>query len=86
MSELDKMMAFGHWLSERRGQLNMELIQMSTQAKYSEAAVRVKAGHVEAFSMVYAAFKDLYDNDLNQFMKEYLGQELKDEEESDGHS
>lgn len=84
MSELDKMMAFGHWLSERRAQLNGELIQMSTQAKYPEASVRVKAGHVEAFSMVLIAFKDLYDGELNKFMKEYLGQEPEDEEESDG--
>lgn len=86
MSELDKMMAFGHWLSERRVQLNLELIQMSTQAKYSESAVRVKAGHVEAFGMVCVAFKDLYDGDIGKFMKEYLGQELEEEEESDGSS
>lgn len=86
MSELDKMMAFGHWLSERRTQLNVELIQMSTQAKYSEAALRVKAGHVEAFGMVFLAFKDLYDGDLNKFMKEYLGREPEEEEESDGSS
>lgn len=86
MSELDKMMAFGHWLSERRAQFASELLQMGTQAKYTEAAIRVKAGHVEAFSMALTAFKDLYDGDLNKFMKEYLGQEPEDEEESDGSS
>lgn len=86
MSELDKMMAFGHWLNERRVQLGNELVQMSTSSKYPESAVRVKAGHVEAFNMVLAAFKELYDGDLNTFLKEYLGMTPEEEEESDGSS
>lgn len=82
MSELDKMMAFGHWLSSRKEQVAAELYQLSVNAKHPAASIRVKAGHFEALQHVLEAFTDLYKNDLNKFRTEYLGHPPEDEEES----
>lgn len=84
MSDLDKMMAFGHWLSLRKEQLNSELIQISTNATHSEAKIRVKAGHLESVTHVLEAFSDLYRDDLGKFKVQYLGHQPESEEESDG--
>lgn len=78
------MMAFGHWLELKRQQLHSELFATAVSKNHPESAIRVKAGHVEAFTQVLGAFKDLYDKDLGKFMTEYLGQEPEKEEESDG--
>lgn len=88
MSEHDKMMAFGHWLAERQAQARAELVQMGGSIKYPEAALRVKSGQIEAFDLTFTAFRDLYNGDLNKFMKQYLGRQLEgdDEEETDGSS
>lgn len=86
MSDLDKMMAFGHWLTMRREQLTNELLQMSVSVKYPEAAIRVKAGHIESTTHILDAFKELYNGELNKFKVSKLGHPEESEEESDGHS
>ncbi len=83
MSDFDKMVAFGHWLELKRQQMTAELVAASTSRMHPEATIRVKAGHVEAFTQTLEAFKDLYNGDLNKFMHEYLGQAPEEEEESD---
>lgn len=85
MSDLDKMMAFGHWLTMRREQLNQELLQMTVSIKHSEAAIRVKAGHIESTTHILDVFKELYNGQLNKFKTSYLGHP-EEEEDSDGHS
>lgn len=82
MSELDKMMAFGHWLSLKKQQLHSELFSAAVSRNHPESVIRVKAGHVEAFTQVLEAFSELYNGDLNKFMESYLGQEPEKEEES----
>lgn len=88
MSELDKMLAFGAWLSSRKVQLQGELYALSVSARQPEASIRVKAGHLEAVTHVLDAFTILYRGDLNKFREQYLGEQLNDEEEEleDGHS
>jgi hypothetical protein len=84
MSDLDKMMAFGSWLSARAQQLQLELYSLSVNSKVPVDAIRVKAGHIEATGHVLAAFKDLYNGDINKFMEEYLGQRPEEDKESEG--
>jgi len=86
MSDLDKMMAFGHWLTLKKAQLHTELFQVSTNANHSEAKIRVKAGHVEAYTQCLEVFSELYNGDLNKFEESYLGRKPDEEEESDGPS
>lgn len=82
MSEHDKMMAFGSWLSTRKASVASELYQLSINASQPVDKIRVKAGHLEALQHVLEAFTDLYKGDLNKFMQEYLGQAPEEEEES----
>lgn len=85
MSDLDKMMAFGHWLSERRVYLTAELCSLAADRTKPVDAIRLKAGHLENMELVLRAFKDLYNGDLNKFLEEYLGR-TPEPEESDGDS
>ena len=83
MSDHDKMMAFGHWLTLKKSQLHDELFQTSVNAQRPPAAIRVKAGHIEAYNQVLEVFTELYKGDVNKFMESYLGR-APDKEESDG--
>lgn len=87
MTEQDKLMAFGSWLTTRSQTLQAELFATATNGKQPDAAVRVKAGHVEAMAHVLASFRSLYQNDLAKWTEEYLGVTPKqEEEESDNGS
>lgn len=86
MSELDKMMAFGRWLTERRLQFEAELCSLAIDRTKPIDALRIKAGHLEAATQILKAFTELYKGDLGKFMVEYLGQSPEEEEESDGDS
>jgi hypothetical protein len=83
VSDFDKMVAFGHWLEMKRVQMHNELFATAVSKLHPEAAIRVKAGHVEAFTQVLEVFKELYHGDLNKFMVERLGQAPEEEEDSD---
>ncbi len=74
MSDLDKMMAFGSWLTSKRLQLLTELFSLSINRDAPVDSIRIKAGHIECITQVLGVFKELYDGDLNKFMEEYLGQ------------
>ena len=81
MSDLDKMVVFGRWLTERGIMLQRDLYSLSVNAKAPIDAIRVKAGHVECTAHILAAFKDLYNGDLNKFTQEYLGETPEEEKE-----
>ena len=83
MSDHDKMMAFGHWLTERRAQLQAELAMTCVNKLQPEAAIRVKAGHLESTVFILDAFRELYEGDLTKFMEERLGQKPEAEEEKE---
>ncbi len=82
MSDNDKLMAFGSWLTAKRLQHSAELYSLSINVKAPLDAVRLKAGHVEATQSILDAFTELYKGDLNQFMREYLGREPEEDKES----
>jgi hypothetical protein len=84
MSDHDKMLAFGSWLTSKRLQLLSELYSLSINRDSPVDAIRIKAGHIECITQVLEVFKELYNGDLNKFMEEYLGQ--KPEEEDDKES
>lgn len=84
MSDLDKMMAFGSWLTAKKLQHGAELYSLSVNVKAPVDSLRIKAGHLEATQHILDAFTELYNGDLNKFMQEYLGQ--KSEEEDDKES
>jgi hypothetical protein len=80
MSDLDKMVAFGNWLTQRGHHLSAELFALSVNAKVPIDALRIKAGHIESTGHILAAFKELYHGDLNKFMVDYLGQAPEEED------
>lgn len=83
MSDLDKMMAFGSWLTQRHQQFQAELCALGIDRTKPIDAIRIKAGHLEASATILKAFTELYRGDLNKFMVEYMGQEPEEEEESE---
>lgn len=83
MSDHDKMVAFGTWLGSRRIQLRDELYLLTVNANRPEAALRVKAGQIEAMDHIFGAFRELYNGDLNKFNESYLGVKPEDDKESD---
>lgn len=83
MSEQDKLMAFGTWLTTRKLHVASELYSLSLNTKIPVSAVRIKAGHLEALSHVLDAFTSLYRGDLNKFSVEYLGGTPEEEEEKE---
>lgn len=86
MSDLDKMMAFGSWLTARKLQLHSELFALSANRSMPVDAIRIKAGHLENTVQILDLFAELYKGDLQKFMEEHLGQapEKEEKESTDG--
>jgi hypothetical protein len=80
VSDLDKMMAFGSWLTARRLQLHSELFALSVNRAVPVDAIRIKAGHLENTVQILEVFAELYNGDLQKFMQEHLGQEPEKED------
>lgn len=83
MSDHDKMVAFGTWLTTRKEQHTSELFQLAINVNRPAEHLRLKAGHLEATSHILKAFADLYNGDLPTFSKDYLGIEPEKEEEKE---
>jgi hypothetical protein len=83
MSEHDKMMAFGHWLTNRVEQQRIELFSLSINRKAPIDAIRIKAGHIEDSVAILSVFTELYKGDLNKFNVDYLGAKPEKEEEKE---
>lgn len=73
MSDHDKMVAFGRWLISMQAKYSSELFDLSINRATPPAAIRIKAGHVEASGFILNAFRELYNGELDQFLKERLG-------------
>jgi hypothetical protein len=83
MSEQDKLLAFGSWLSIRKLHVAQELFSVCLNTKLPPSALRIKAGHLEALQHVLDAFTELYNGDLNKFTAQYLGGTPEEEEEKE---
>jgi hypothetical protein len=81
MSDHDKMMAFGHWLSLKHDQEVRELSALAADRSKPIDAIRIKAGHVESSMFILQAFTDLYKEDLGKFNEKWLGKPPDAEEE-----
>lgn len=81
MSEQEKLATFGSWLTTLKIQKGNELYQMSVSARHSEAAIRVKAGQLEATQFILDAFTELYKEPLQKFREERMGARPEGEEE-----
>lgn len=80
MSDHDKMMAYGHWLSERKRAFEVELCALGVDRTKPIDAIRIKAGHLEATTLALQAFTELYRGDLGKFREQYLGETPEKEE------
>lgn len=83
MSENNKLMAFGSWLSAKKIQHSNELYSLTLNTKVPVDAIRLKAGHLEATQMILEAFTLLYKDPLNKFMVEYMGSKPTEEDEEE---
>jgi len=63
MSETDKLMAFGSWLSAKKIQHSNELYSLSLNTRLPVDNLRIKAGHLEATQHILEAFTLLYKQD-----------------------
>jgi hypothetical protein len=86
MSETDKLMAFGSWLSAKKIQHSNELYSLSLNTRLPVDNLRIKAGHLEATQHILEAFTLLYKQDLGKFMREYMGSDpdAEEKESKDG--
>lgn len=81
MSDHDKMMAFGTWLTSRKLAVQAELYALGINYRTPVDALRVKAGHLEATMHILQAFTELYNGELNKFLEDYVGQTPEQKEE-----
>jgi hypothetical protein len=79
MSEFDKLFAFGQYLTERCGQLQLELNAMCLNDSIKIESIKRKSGHLESTQVILQAFGELYQGDLNKFKEEYL--DIKEDNE-----
>jgi hypothetical protein len=86
MSELDRMMAYGRWLTERKETFKAQLCALGVDRTKDIDSIRIKAGHLEATTLALEAFTFLYKTDVTKFAEAYLGQEPEEEdkESTDG--
>lgn len=73
MSENDKLLAFGRFLVSMRAKQTAELYDHSINRLSPIDAIRIKAGQIEATGFILAAFKELYDGDVDEFLERRLG-------------
>lgn len=73
MSDHDKMMAFGNWLTSKVEAHKLELFSLSINDKIPESHIRRKAGHLESATFILGAFRELYNGELRKFERDYLG-------------
>lgn len=79
MSDSDKLTAFGSWLTTKRLALHTELYSLAINRDVSIDTVRIKAGHIEAYTQILEAFTELYRGDLNTFLTERMGQKHEED-------
>lgn len=81
MSDYDRMVLFGQWLTERAVAHRAMLIQMCSNVNTPVEQIRLKYGHLEAFQEALNAFTELYKStDVDEFKKEYLDDTSKEQD------
>ncbi len=85
MSDYDKMVIFGKFLTERAVILEAQLYSMCQDVKQPIDAVRLKYGHLENTKDILIAFAELYNGDINQFKKHHMSDDEEGENE-DGNN
>lgn len=84
MSDYDKMVAFGRYLTETLIRRRDELMSNCSNIERPVDAIRLKYGHVEAYTEILNVFSELYEGDLEKFKESYFDgyKEEKEENES----
>jgi hypothetical protein len=82
MSDFDKMVAFGQYLTEGVVKYRSQLMSECANVTRSIDAIRLRSGHVEAYVEILNAFTDLYEGDIEKFKKSYF-EGYKEEKEKD---
>ena len=82
MSDYDKMVAFGRYLTETLIRRRDELMSNCSNIERPIDAIRLKYGHVEAYTEILNVFSELYEGDLEKFKESYFDG-YKEEKEKD---
>lgn len=84
MSENDKMIIFGQYLTEMAVRNKAMLFSTCQNVQQPIDAIRLKYGHLECSTEILAAFTLLYNGDVNDFKKAYIEEDEKEKKEDDG--
>jgi hypothetical protein len=86
MSENDKMVIFGQYLAEGKLRNATMLMAVCQNTSRTVEDIRLKYGHLEAYTEILQAFSLLYNGDIKDFKKEYISEEEEEKEkkEDDG--
>jgi hypothetical protein len=82
MSDFDKMVIFGKYLTEGLIKNRDQLMSTCAQVNNTSDAIRLKYGHVEAYTEILNVFTELYEGDLEKFKEAYI-EGYKEEKEKD---
>lgn len=84
MSDYDKMLTFGRYLTEGVIRYREELMSNCRDITRPIDAIRLKYGHIEAYTEILNAFTDLYEGDLEKFKLDYIAGYKEEKEKDDG--
>jgi hypothetical protein len=85
MSEHDKMVIFGQYLAEGKLRHATQLMAVCQNTSRSVEDIRLKYGHLEAYTEILTAFSLLYNSDIKVFKDNYISDEdEKEKKEDDG--
>jgi hypothetical protein len=82
MSDFDKMVAFGKYLTQGLIKYRDQLMSECSNIDRPIDAIRLKYGHVEAYTEILNVFTELYEGDIEKFKESYIDG-YKEEKELD---
>jgi hypothetical protein len=72
MSEHYKMSAFGRYLTEGVIKYRTQLASECADVTKPIDTIRLRSGHLEAYTEILNVFTELYEGDLETFKKDYI--------------
>jgi hypothetical protein len=84
MSDFDKMVIFGRYLTQGLIKYRDQLMSNCSDISKPIDAIRLRSGHVEAYTEILNVFTELYEGDIEKFKEAYIEgyKEEKEEDES----
>jgi hypothetical protein len=84
MSDFDKMVIFGRYLTQGLIKYRDQLMSNCSDISKPIDAIRLRSCHVEAYTEILNVFTELYEGDIEKFKEAYIEgyKEEKEEDES----